>query len=320
MKLFLQSAIFVLLTSSLSYGQSSASSYKNTSSRQPLLATPTMYLAPQMGTEILLGYSRTNSQMEVEGQNSEMSDNLTRASLAQAITRNFFLGVNATYNSAVGTMEAGYKSNFRQEGVREPSLGFGARMDWQKISLLSQLHYEFDSGNASLEVSNNGDISQSAKSGGSSVTPSLGLFSNHRDSFLLGMDISYRIRQERIRNLKIPILNVNGITRTAGGNVLGVTFMVESPQATHSLGASATYLKTEKSIENYADMGLTRTSTDLEGNENAILSGYGNFLIGSSVSIQPAVSYSHYLNNRVGGIEIEKQNTMSYSLTGKVRF
>jgi hypothetical protein len=284
------------------------------------LATPSILVAPQKGFMIDSSYLHREEEVQIkniEG-NATSSSDTGSLSVAYGLNSSFYLGTSMNYQTGK------QKSDFalagqgsiqlkNKEGVSDPQLFAGYRWNGKKISVISQLDAQISTGSNEEKRKPEQVTELNNKSGGSVYTPSLSVFTNNKSEFILGSTLAYQVRQERKTTLKDPT-GFQSEGKTTGGNTTRLDFFAETPQSTHSLGAVLTWNKSE------SEKRISLQTTEVAGSE--ILSGtaYANLRASENISIIPAFSYSYFMNDKNGDIDLKSQSIYSGALTLRLGF
>lgn len=284
------------------------------------LATPTILVAPQEGFNIDLGYTRAQMEYQIKdviGKGESTQDNVDTR-LAYGITPNVFVGAKYGYSSVksksdFAVLGLGSVSEDTSEGVGDPTLMVGGRINMGRMSIVPELEYQISTGNSERQMKSGQLTESNNKSGGSEITPSVSVFKNDKSDILFGGSIGYDFRLERKISSKDPSGFVSEL-KEKGGNSLNLSIFAETPQTTHSVGAVVAYSKKDS---------VTRESlktVDVPGSELLMLTGYGNLRITPNISIIPAASYLYYMNDKIGETKLSNQNMYAGSANLRLMF
>jgi hypothetical protein len=286
---------------------------------QTELATPSLYIAPQKGFDIRLGASHIETKAEVDVVSVSGATNTISSSIAAAITPAIYLGISgaqSTSSTKNETKGINFSSSHEStsEGMEDPSVFAGMRLNTSQISVLTELKAYIGTGDSESETKSNGDSTSNNKHGGTAFTPKIAVFTNSKSNFLFGGELSYTMEQERTarRTSSSGTVVKSSIT---GGNSASVGLFFETPQVTHSLGLAASYQKSETQK---TESAFVRDET--AGSDVLLLSAYGNIKLARQFSLVPAAMYVRYLNDKVGDTELKDQNIYGAGLGLKLVF
>jgi hypothetical protein len=285
------------------------------------LATPSLLVAPQSGFEVSLGYTRSQvefQQKKVDGK-AETAIDAGETVIAYGLNPNLYFGAKIDYMSSktkadMAIMGFGSIQQTTIEGIGDPTLQVGSRLNFGELSVLGSLGYMIPSGTAEVQVKSNQSTEYSNKKGGGEIHPQISVFRNNKSEILFGGTAEYVIRENR----KLKAKDFNGFSTDlseTGGNAMILTAIVETPQTTHSMGATLQYEK---------DASVSRTSLktiDVAGNEIATATVYGNIQIAkNSISVLPALGYTYFINDKLNDTELSSQSSYFGSLKLKMTF
>jgi hypothetical protein len=286
------------------------------------LATPSLLFAPQRGFQAEIGYTRGQEEVQqkrVEGK-ADVTLDQTTTKVGYGFNDKFFLSTQVDYTSAKATADMaipnlapGSIQQTTKEGIGDPTLTAGGRMNFGEISAVASIGYLIPTGTAEVQVKQNLDTDYNGKKGGAEILPQLSVFRNNKSEIIYGGTAQYVVRQERKMNSK----DFNGFAtelKESGGNLAIVSAYIETPQTTHSLGLAMTYQK-EASLHRDS-----RSSVDVAGTEIAAGTLYGNIHASKNISIIPAASYMYYVNDKINDTELSSQTKYSGTLNVRLLF
>jgi hypothetical protein len=285
------------------------------------LATPSFMLAPQKGFQAELGYGQLQAEYQLKNLTgkADYSKQMMHSEFAAGFASRFFAGAAINYQSskrrsdfAIITSGA-VKENY-VEGVEDPTLSLGARMNFNTFSGIVKVKGTVPTGNAEIQTKELMIENRNAKLGGTQFGPEISLFRNNKSALMFGGGLGYIIRQDR----KIFAKDQNGFNteiKESGGNTMTANVFLESPQTTHSGGLLVEYSKAAA-----AKIEANNRSAEIPDIELATATAYGNIKIGKSFAILPQASYMHYISKQSDAGELTSQSAYSGMLNLRLLF
>ncbi len=285
------------------------------------LATPSFILAPQKGFEVGFGYSRSQQEFQFKGITGKVdaASDEVRSEIGYAITPLLMVGADIGYQSQKTKADmaiAGNPASIQQntiEGVGDPALKVGGRMNFGQISAIGQLGYKIQSGTSERQIKSNQDIEQNAKTGGDEISPRLAVFRNLKSEIMFGGAVEYTIRQPRKTKAK-DFQGFSQELKETGGNVMSLSAFIETPQTTHSIGGALKYQKEDQSRRE------SLTTTTVAATELVTASLYGNIRATKNISVIPALTYGYYINDKQADTELSSQTVYGGALNLRLMF
>ncbi|MGZ5279516.1 MAG: hypothetical protein ACXWC9_06220, partial [Pseudobdellovibrionaceae bacterium] len=231
---------------------------------------------------------------------------------------NLFIGAQIDYLSSKTKADMALLGNasIQQttiEGISDPTVQVGSRLNFGQLSVVGSLGYMIPSGTAEFQVKPNQSRELSNKKGGGEIHPQISVFRNQKSEILFGGTAEYVVRETR----KLKAKDFNGFSTElseTGGNSMILTAIVETPQTSHSVGATLRYQK---------DAAVKRESVkvvDVSGSETAAATLYGNIRATKNISVIPAVGYLYFINDKMEDTELTNQNFYQGSLHVRLTF
>ncbi len=284
------------------------------------LATPSLLFAPQRGFQAEIGYTRGQEEVQqkrVDGK-ADVTLDQTTSKVGYGFNDKLFISTQVDYISSKATADmailgSGSIQQMTKEGIGDPTLTAGGRLNFGEISAVGSVGYLIPTGTSEVQVKQNLDTEYNGKKGGAEIVPQLSVFRNNKSEIIYGGTAQYVVRQERKMNSK----DFNGFAtelKESGGDLAIVSGYIETPQMTHSLGLAVTYQK-EASIHRDS-----RVSIDVAGTEVAAGTLYGNIHASKNISIIPAASYMYYVNDKINDTELSSQSKYSGTLNVRLLF
>ncbi|NUM58565.1 MAG: hypothetical protein HUU56_08035 [Bdellovibrionaceae bacterium] len=337
--LFITGLLVSNLTLAVSKSSSSQSSLSNAAEKaENSLATPntlfigagplvglyrTTILAPQHGTDLALSLSQSQIKFTFSGDYSKSSNtlnyNMENLAIAYAISPQLFIGASVGMGQSNGSSEYTYSpvgetttSHSKSNGLMDPLLSIGGRIDASQISTILNLGTSIKTGDSEYTSTNSGTNREAnLKNGASAIIPSVAVFTNSKSSTLLGFSASYTFMQEHS-----SIDRYNGKTSTGkgtGGNIQNISVFAESPESSFVYGGALTYVKLEPSETKYE----TSTSTSF-GLSYVTVTGFLKFSLNNNFSLIPSITLGRFGEGL--GKESDTKDIYSAGLTGKATF
>ena len=295
-----------LSSGSIDYAQTTTSKYNDTTptaiyvSKSPFdLILKSTFLAPSEGTEIAFGLSAAKikiSSRQTYGSGKTSSDyTIGTFAAAHALSDAFFIG--ATVNHTQMNSKSEWVSNdyptytsdnsSSTKGMTDPLITVGSRIRTEPVTILMALSAKVSTGaNENKDISES-DSESDAKDGGSSLIPSVSLYTNNLN-LVSGGTISYSIRSERTYKFK----STRGETtesKSTGGNIQNASLFAETKGTQASFGGSVDYTKIE---------GNTSKSNGYEYDNSAFsfttLTAYSKIKISEEFSLIPSLSIGQF--------------------------
>lgn len=286
------------------------------------LATPSLILAPQSGFQVKTSYIHTEEDLQlknVDGNYTSSAD-AGELRLAYGLKPSFYFGTGVGYQMKKGKADMavfnqGSVQRTNNEGVSDPKLFIGSRLNFGRISIVGNFDTDISTGSSEVKRKQNQVTETNNKAGGSMYTPSLSLFTNDPSSMLMGSAMSYQFRQSR----KVSLKDFSGYQaegRATGGNRFDLSVFVETPTVTHSLGGLVNWSKgeSEKTISPDGSEVVAAGKEQLTG------SLYGNIKIFKNISIIPVASYYYFMNGKSGDDDLRSQSIYSGALNLQANF
>ncbi|MCK6596892.1 MAG: hypothetical protein L6Q37_00895 [Bdellovibrionaceae bacterium] len=319
--LFITGLLVSNLTLAVSKSSSSQSSLSNAAEKaENSLATPntlfigagplvglyrTTILAPQHGTDLALSLSQSQIKFTFSGDYSKSSNtlnyNMENLAIAYAISPQLFIGASVGMGQSNGSSEYTYSpvgetttSHSKSNGLMDPLLSIGGRIDASQISTILNLGTSIKTGDSEYTSTNSGTNREANLKNG-----------------LLGFSASYTFMQEHS-----SIDRYNGKTSTGkgtGGNIQNISVFAESPESSFVYGGALTYVKLEPSETKYE----TSTSTSF-GLSYVTVTGFLKFSLNNNFSLIPSITLGRFGEGL--GKESDTKDIYSAGLTGKATF
>ncbi len=286
------------------------------------LATPSLMLAPQKGFQADLGYGMLQGEYQLKDLTGKADYNkqMVHSEFASGFASHFFAGAGINYQTskrrsdfAIGTSGA-VKENY-VEGVEDPTLSLGARMNFRQFSGILKIKGSVPTGNAEIQTKENMVENRNAKLGGAQFGPEISLFRNDKSSLIFGGGLGYLVRQDR----KFFAKDQNGFNteiKESGGNTMTANAFLESPQTSNFGGG----LLLEYSKAASTKIEATSRSFEVPDIEQATATVYGSLKIGKNFAFLPQASYMQFISKQSDAGELTSQSFYSGMLNLRLMF